>query len=97
MTVTVKNTNHLVVPESVQRRAGIKAGDQIEFKVSARTITITATPQQTYKPTKAELAAIRKGEAQIARGETVPLTDLLHDLDRTPRKGGAKATRRVSR
>jgi AbrB family looped-hinge helix DNA binding protein len=33
--------------------------------------TITAAPRPTYKPTKAELAAIRKGEAAIARGEYV--------------------------
>ena len=33
--------------------------------------------QPTYKPTKAELAAIRKGEAEIARGEYVTLAALL--------------------
>jgi hypothetical protein len=32
----------------------------------------TAAPLPTYKPTKAELAAIRKGEVAIARGEYVP-------------------------
>jgi hypothetical protein len=35
----------------------------------------------TYKPTKSELAAIRKGEAAIARGEHVSLNDFLHGLD----------------
>jgi predicted transcriptional regulator len=51
----------------------------------------------TYKPTRRELAAIRKGEAQIARGEYVTLTDFLHELDRPRRKGGTKAARKVSR
>ena len=40
MTVTVKSRNQLVVPESVRRRARIKAGDRLEFKVSGRVITI---------------------------------------------------------
>ena len=45
--------------------------------MSPRTITITAAPVRTYKPTKAELAAIRNGEAEIARGEHVTLDELL--------------------
>jgi bifunctional DNA-binding transcriptional regulator/antitoxin component of YhaV-PrlF toxin-antitoxin module len=40
MTVTVKNSTGLMVPPSVQRRAGIKSGDRLEFKVSAGVITI---------------------------------------------------------
>ena len=51
----------------------------------------------TYKPTKAELAAIRKGEAEIARGEYVTLTDLLNDLDPSCGKSGTKAVRKASR
>ena len=41
MTVTVKsNATDIVVPPSVRRRAGIKAGDQLEFKVSGGIISI---------------------------------------------------------
>lgn len=41
MTVIVKNdTTGLVVPLSVRRRAGIKAGDKLEFKVSGGIINI---------------------------------------------------------
>jgi hypothetical protein len=97
MTVTVKEESGLFVPPSVQRQAGIRSGDRLKFKVSPRTITITTVEPPTYKPTKAELAAIRKGEAEIARGEYVTLTDLLHDLDRHRRKSGTKATRKASR
>ena len=97
MTVTVKNnTAELVVPASVRRQASIKAGDRLEFKASRGTITITVS-QPTYKPTKAELSAIRKGEAAIASGEYVTLTELSHDLDRSRRKAGAKTVRKVSR
>jgi hypothetical protein len=96
MQITVKEESGLFVPPSVQRRAGIRSGDRLEFKVSPRTITITTVEPPTYKPTKAELAAIRKGEAEIARGEYVNVTDLLHDLDRRRRKSGTKATRKVA-
>ena len=97
MTVIVRNKADLVVPPSVQRRAGIQPGDRLEFRVSSRTITITPAKPVTYKPTKSELAAIRKGEAAIARGETVSLSEFLNEMDRNRRKAGAKASRRISR
>ena len=40
MTVVVKNKSALIVPPSVRRQAGIKAGDRLEFKVSGGVITI---------------------------------------------------------
>jgi AbrB family looped-hinge helix DNA binding protein len=40
MTVTVKPKTRLVVPSSVRRQAGIKAGDRLEFKVSGGVIAI---------------------------------------------------------
>jgi bifunctional DNA-binding transcriptional regulator/antitoxin component of YhaV-PrlF toxin-antitoxin module len=43
MTTIVKNKADVVVPRSIRRQAGIKAGDRLEFKASSRTITITAT------------------------------------------------------
>ena len=97
MTVLVKPKTELVVPPSLQRQAGIKTGDRLEFKVSPGTITITTAARPTYKPTKAELAAIRKGEAAIANGDYVTLAELSHDLDRNRRKAGAKAARKASR
>jgi bifunctional DNA-binding transcriptional regulator/antitoxin component of YhaV-PrlF toxin-antitoxin module len=96
MSVPVKRETDLIVPASVRRRAGLRAGDKVEFKVSSRTITITPVGPPSYKPTKSELAAIQKGEAEIARGDYVTLTDLLHDLDRPDRKGRAKAARKIS-
>jgi len=97
MTTVVKPKTDLVVPSAIQRQAGIKTGDRLQFKVSHRTIVITAISPQTYKPTKAELTAIRKGEAAIARGDYVSLTDFLDEMDRPHRKTGAKAARKVSR
>jgi hypothetical protein len=51
----------------------------------------------TYKATKAELAAIRKGGAEMARGEYVTLTDLLYGLEHPRRQSGAKAVRNACR
>lgn len=48
----------------MQRQAGIKNGDRLEFSVSSGTITIAPAKPATYKPTKSELAA-----TQQARGE----------------------------
>lgn len=89
--------DRLVVPVSIQRQAGIKNGDRLKFKTSPRTIIITALKQPRYKPTKAELAAIRKGEAEIARGQFVTLADLIDELDRRRRRVGEKKARKVSR
>ena len=40
MTVVVPSKSELVVPRSVRRRAGIKTGDRVEFKVSGGVINI---------------------------------------------------------
>ena len=96
-TVIVKNKDPLVVPPNIQRQAGIKNGDRVEFRVSAGRITISAVNPPAYKPTKAELTAIRKGEAAIARGGALSLTEFLNGLDRPRRKTSPKASRKVSR
>jgi bifunctional DNA-binding transcriptional regulator/antitoxin component of YhaV-PrlF toxin-antitoxin module len=40
MTITVKNKTALLVPSTVQRKAGIKVGDRLEFRVSGGIINI---------------------------------------------------------
>src|ERR1700730_5282155 len=50
----------------------------------------------TYTPSKAELAAIRKGRAAIKRGEFVTLQQLLNDLDNPHSKAGPKRVRKSS-
>jgi bifunctional DNA-binding transcriptional regulator/antitoxin component of YhaV-PrlF toxin-antitoxin module len=96
MTVTVKSKTPLVVPQAIQRLAGIKAGDRLEVRASARTITITPV-EQTYKPTKAEWASIRRGEAALARGESVSLAEFANELDSRRRKASPKSTRKIPR
>jgi bifunctional DNA-binding transcriptional regulator/antitoxin component of YhaV-PrlF toxin-antitoxin module len=69
MTVTVKSQDELVVPRAVQRRAGIKAGQRVQFKVSGGIISIIPelpTADDEYTPAQrrvidARLAKARKG------------------------------------
>jgi len=66
MTVTVENKSRITVPEAIQRRAGIKSGDRLEFKVSGRVITILSDPAaSTSDNTPAQRRII---DAQIAEG-----------------------------
>src|ERR1035437_1460189 len=67
MQITVKEKSGLFVPPSVQRQAGIRSGDRLEFKVSPRTITITTVEPPTYKPTQAEMVAQIR---QVGEGES---------------------------
>lgn len=64
MTITVKK--RLVVPASIQRRARIKTGDQLEFRVSGGVITIVPklpTADSEYTPAQRRLI-----DARIAEG-----------------------------
>lgn len=56
-----------------------------------------ASRSKTYTPTKAELAAIRKGRAEIRRGQSITLEQMLHDLDTHPRQASAKRVRKSPR
>ena len=67
MTVTVKNKTPLVVPSSVSRKAGIKSGDQLEFRVSGGVIIISPKlPAADKDYTTAERAII---DARLAESE----------------------------
>jgi hypothetical protein len=59
--------------------------------------SVVAPKERTYKPTRAELAAIRKGEAAAARGEFLTLAEFIHEMERNRSRAGAKTARKVSR
>ena len=97
MTVTLKPKTEITVPKSIRRKAGFKPGEQVEFKVSGRTITIV--PKQTPEEREdylelqdsAAREAIIESNADIAAGRTKPA----HELLRTPtRSKRAKTNRR---
>ena len=48
-------------------------------------------------PTKAEIAAIRRGRAEIMRGDYVTLEQLHNEVAPTNRKASQKSPRKVSR
>jgi predicted transcriptional regulator len=49
-------------------------------------LVVKASKQRTYKPTKWELAAMRRGEAEFARGEFLTLAEFLHEMRLNRRK-----------
>jgi AbrB family looped-hinge helix DNA binding protein len=64
MTTVVKEKDALIVPVSVRKRAGIKAGDRLEFKVSGGVISIIPklpSAEEDYTP-----AQRRAVDAQLA-------------------------------
>ena len=65
MTITVKNKTPLVVPPAVRRRAGLKSGDEVEFKVSGGVITILPKLPPADDETPAQRRVI---DAQLAEG-----------------------------
>jgi len=66
MTVTVKDKKRLMVPASVQRRARIKTGDRLQFKVSGGLITIIPelpSADDEYTPEQRRIIDARLAEA----------------------------------
>jgi AbrB family looped-hinge helix DNA binding protein len=66
VTVTVNDRGEVMIPLSVRRRAGIRAGDKLEFTVAPRKITIVAKTEDEYTPAQrrvidAKLAKAKKG------------------------------------
>jgi AbrB family looped-hinge helix DNA binding protein len=73
MTFTVQNKTELIVPRSVRRKAGIKAGDQLEFRVSGGIINIVPklpSADDEYTPAQRRVVdrEIAKGLQDIKKG-----------------------------
>jgi bifunctional DNA-binding transcriptional regulator/antitoxin component of YhaV-PrlF toxin-antitoxin module len=79
MTVTLKT--EITVPTSVRRKAGFKLGDQVEFKVSGRAITIVPKLSPDEAQDEREIhdpkirAAIRKGYKEFLAGKSRPIEE----------------------
>ena len=84
MTVTLKPKTEITVPKSVRRKAGIKAGDRFEFTASDGVIKIisqnAATPDDALTPEEAKI--VRRGEAQLKRGQSKSWHDIKNALAR---------------
>jgi AbrB family looped-hinge helix DNA binding protein len=92
MTVTLKPKTEITVPKSVRRKAGFKPGDQVEFKVSGKAITIVPklTPdeiqdEQEIRDPKIR-ASIRKSYEEFLAGKSRPIQELFAERARTTRR-----------
>jgi AbrB family looped-hinge helix DNA binding protein len=103
MTVTVKNNRtDLVVPKSVRRRAGIKPGDRLEFKVSGGIINIipelpSAHEEYTSEQRRAIDAQLKEAAKGPYYGPFVTADDAIQFLRQEIRKrksSKSKTTRR---
>src|SRR5713101_1615638 len=74
----------VVIPKEIFDALGLQTGDFIEVTQVKRTVVIK--PKKIVDAddvlTPAEEAIVRKGEAQLRRGEYVTLEDLERDMDR---------------
>jgi bifunctional DNA-binding transcriptional regulator/antitoxin component of YhaV-PrlF toxin-antitoxin module len=68
MTVLVKSKDELVAPRSVRRRAGIKSGDRVQFKVSGGIINIIPNLPTADEYTPAQRRVIDARIAQARKG-----------------------------
>ena len=75
----------VVIPKEIFDALGLQTGDFVEVTKVKRTVVIK--PKKIVDAddvlTPEEEAMVRKGEAQLRRGEYVTLEDLEHDLDRS--------------
>jgi bifunctional DNA-binding transcriptional regulator/antitoxin component of YhaV-PrlF toxin-antitoxin module len=99
MTVIVKSKTELVVPRSVRRRAGIKTGDHVEFKVSGGVINIIPklpSADDEYTPAQRRIidARLKEALAEVKKGSTAGpfntademIASLKRELKRAPGK-----------
>jgi bifunctional DNA-binding transcriptional regulator/antitoxin component of YhaV-PrlF toxin-antitoxin module len=73
MTTVLKEKTEIVVPPSLQRQAGFKIGDRLEFRVSGGIITITPEPPSAddeYTPEQRQVidARLAKADEDIKGG-----------------------------
>jgi bifunctional DNA-binding transcriptional regulator/antitoxin component of YhaV-PrlF toxin-antitoxin module len=67
MTVIVSSKVPLVVPDAIRRKAGLKTGDEIEFRVSGGVINIVPKPASAndeYTPKQRRVIDTRLAEAR---------------------------------
>lgn len=81
MTTTYKSKEGLVVPKSLSRAARWKNGEEMEFKISGRKITILPKPVDSDDIlTPEEARKLRKSLRQVREGKLIPLEQIKHEL-----------------
>ncbi len=83
MTVTLKPKTEITVPKSIRRKAGIKPGDRVEFRVSGRVINIVPKLSPDELQDEREIrdpkvrAAIRESHEEFVAGKGRPVKEFL--------------------
>jgi AbrB family looped-hinge helix DNA binding protein len=98
MTVVLTSKSELVVPRSVRRKAGLKTGDRVEFRVSGGIINIVPkapSADDEYTPAQRRIIDARLARAldEVKKGHTAgpfdtageTIASLKRELEKTGR------------
>jgi hypothetical protein len=105
MTITVKNKTALLVPPTVQRKAGTEVGDRLEFRVSGGMINIVPklpAAEDEYTPRQRRMidARLDKAAEEVKKGHVSPAFETVAEFaaalkaDAKKLKGKAKRSAR---
>jgi AbrB family looped-hinge helix DNA binding protein len=96
--VKIKTNRQVTIPKTIFEELRLKEGQFVEASRKQNGVF--------YKPKKlidsddaltpGDETAIRRGEAQLARGEYITLEELENELDRSSLKRGRKTTKKIS-
>jgi AbrB family looped-hinge helix DNA binding protein len=92
--IRVKPKGQVTLPVAIREELGLKEGDFVEVKSERGTVILK--PKKVVNPddvlTSEEARIVRRGLAQMKRGDHIALEQIERDLERTPRKRRRKAT-----
>jgi AbrB family looped-hinge helix DNA binding protein len=83
VTVTVRNKRPITIPDEVRRRAGLKPGDEVEFKPFRGGVTVLTkrpTTRAAERLTPDEARKVRRAMRQVREGKTTPWSQVKHEL-----------------
>lgn len=83
MTITAKDKMPLMIPEAIRRRAGLKAGDEVEFKPFPGGVTVLTKHLRTRaaeRLTSEETRKLRHAMRQMREEKTTPWSQVKHEL-----------------
>ena len=101
MTIVVKERDPLVVPLNIRRRAGIKAGDCLEFTAARGVITIVSRPQiasdETPEQRRIIDAQLAEGLEDIRKGRVSARFDAVEEMLASLKGSSPKKSRKAAR
>jgi len=98
MTPVLEASGKLLVPPSIRKRAGIKAGDRVEFEAARGVITIRKRSEDDeYTPAQREIINRRLAEAaeDVKAGRVYCPFDTIEELECSLRKVGKASVARL--